>query len=113
MRPYTMQPFAPFFAPLSGDVTQVFRFWSDWFDSVGQIGLVNIEIGNAGNDRLEREILTEVGSYGRQIGQVSDAVAVLIEEAKLKRADLTDEQICALHKFKKMLAKIEDCKEKY
>ena len=110
MRPYTMSPFAPFFAPLSGDVTQAFKIWSDWFESVGQIGLVNIDLGNAGDDDLEREILTEVGSYGRQIGQIADAVAVLIEQAKLDRTKLSDEDIVALHKFKEMVEQVDTCK---
>lgn len=111
MRPYTMPPFAPFFAPLSGPVTQAFEIWSDWFQSVGQIGLVNIDLGNAGDEALEREILTDVGSYGRQLGQVSDALAVLIEYADLDRTKLSDEDIVALHKFRKMLKKIEACKD--
>lgn len=110
MRPYTMSPFPPFFAPLSGPVTQAFEVWSDWFQSVGQIGLVNIDIGNAGDDDLEREILMEAGSYGRQLGQIADAVAVLIDQAELDRSKLSDENIVALHKFKEMLQKIEACK---
>ena len=111
MRPYTISPFAPFYAPLSGDVTQAFDIWSGWFKSVGQIGLVNIDLGNAGDEDLEREILTEVGSYGRQIGQIADAVAVLIEQADLDRTKLSDENIVALHKFKDMLDKIDACKK--
>lgn len=110
MRPYTMTPVSPFFAPLSGPVTQGFEIWSDWFKSVGQIGLVNIDLGNAGDDDLEREILTEVGSYGRQLGQIADAVAVLIDQADLDRSKLSDENIVVLHKFKEMLEKIDACK---
>lgn len=111
MPPYTTHPLAPFFAPFSGDVTQAFKIWSGWFESVGQIGLVNIDLGNAGDEELEREILTQVGSYGRQIGQIADAVEVLIAQADLDRTKLSDENIVALHKFKDMLEKIEACKK--
>ncbi|MEL7152069.1 MAG: hypothetical protein AAGK71_15125 [Pseudomonadota bacterium] len=110
MRPYSISPYEAFFAPWSGPVTQAFKIWSDWFETVGQIGLVNINLGDAGDDELEREILVRAGSYGRQIGQVSDAVEVLLKHAALDRTKLSDEDIVALHKFKDMLERVKDCK---
>ncbi len=95
---------------MSGPVTQAFDFWSEWFRSVSKIGLINIDLGKAGDPDLERDILAEVGSYGRQLGQISDAVAVLIDQAQIDRTKLTDDQIVALHKFKEMLERIEACK---
>ena len=104
----------PFFAPLSGPVTQMFDFWSNWFDQVGQIGLVNIDLGNTPNPDLERKILDEVGSYGRQLGRLSEALEVLLDEATeaklLDRSKLSDDQIVALHDFREMLAKVKDVK---
>jgi len=104
----------PFFAPLSGPVTQMFDFWSNWFDHVGQIGLVNIDLGNTPSPELERKILNEVGSYGRQLGRLSEALEVLLDEASeselLDRSKLTDSQIAALHDFREMLSKVKDLK---
>lgn len=112
--PMTALPF-PFFAPLSGPVTQMFDFWSRWFETVGQIGFVNIDLGRTPNPDLERHILTEVGSYGRQLGRVSEALEVLLKTADegglLKRDGLSDADIAALHDFREMLARISDCKK--
>lgn len=109
-RPRAMTAGVPFFAPLSGPVTQMFEFWSQWFRTVGQIGLVNIDLGRAGDAETERRILDEVGSYGRQLGRVSEALEVLI--AACERADMLDktqlsaDDLCALRDFREMLAKI-------
>ncbi|MEM6386194.1 MAG: hypothetical protein AAF718_08170 [Pseudomonadota bacterium] len=115
MRPYMMSPYSAFLgnAPFGGAVTQAFEFWSDWFDQVGQIGLINIDIGKTDKPDLEREILNEVGSYGRQIGQIADAVAILLEKAALDRTKLSDEEIVALHKFREMVDHIDNCKKNY
>jgi hypothetical protein len=67
-------------APLSGDVTQdietsLVRSLSD------QLGLVNISLTGAGDPALERRIVEDVASYGRQLGRVLDALDVLIRHA--------------------------------
>jgi hypothetical protein len=43
-----------------------------------QVGLINISIGDTKHPEVEREILDEVGSYGRQLGHIGDALEVLI-----------------------------------
>lgn len=110
----TAQPL-PFFAPLSGPVVQMFDFWSRWFESVGQIGLVNIDLGRTPDPDLERRILDEAGSYGRQIGRMSEALEVLLKAAEesgtLARDKLTDADIAALHDFREMLARVAASKE--
>lgn len=115
--PHTKLPANPFFAPLSGPVSQVFDFWSDWFQSVGQIGLVNVDLGRTPDPELEQRIVAEVGSYGRQIGRMSEALAVLLkaaEEAKiLDRNSLSDADIAALHDFREMVAAVADCRERH
>ena len=42
-------------------------------------GLINISIGETRHPEVEREILDEVGSYGRQLGHIGDALEVLID----------------------------------
>ena len=78
--------------PLSGDVTQAINPWT-WFLrlSEAQVGLVNINLGRSSDPELERQILEDIGSYGRQLGQLGDALRVLIRHVPLD--DLTiDEQ---------------------
>ncbi|MEO0624395.1 MAG: hypothetical protein AAF183_19580 [Pseudomonadota bacterium] len=117
--PMTAAPFGPWvgggFAPLSGPVVQMFDFWRDWVANVGQIGLVNIDLGNAGDHALERKILDEAGSYGRQIGQLSDALDAVIAatcegpDGELK-PELTDAQREAIFKFRALREQVEAAK---
>jgi hypothetical protein len=56
-------------APLSGDVTQ------DIAPSIGgQLGLLNINATRSCDPELEQRIITEVASYGRQLGWLVEAV---------------------------------------
>lgn len=98
-------------APFGGAVTQAFEIWSNWFDNVGQLGLININLGRTSNPELERRIVREVGSYGRQIGRISEALEVLLEQAALDRTKLSDAQIAALHDFREMIAEVKRCKQ--
>lgn len=98
-------------APLGGAVTQFFDIWSNWFENVGQVGFINIDLGRTEKPELERRILREVGSYGRQIGRLSEAVDVLIDQAKLDRTKLSDAQIAALHDFRQMVQEVKRCKD--
>lgn len=49
-----------------------------WMLDGEQIGLINISIGDTKHPELERDVLAEVGSYGRQIGHIGEALEVLI-----------------------------------
>ncbi|MEL6752493.1 MAG: hypothetical protein AAFO57_00585 [Pseudomonadota bacterium] len=97
-------------APFGGAVTQAFEIWSSWFENVGQLGFINIDLGRTEKPDLERRILRDVGSYGRQIGRMSEALDVLIEHADLDRTKLNDGQIAALHDFRQMVEDIKRCK---
>lgn len=70
--------------PLSGDVTQTINPWN-WFVNLfgNQFGLINIDLGKSSDPQLEEQILSDVGSYGRQIGQIGDALQVLIRHVNL------------------------------
>jgi hypothetical protein len=57
--------------PLSGDVTQAINPWSWFFRTVGnQLGLININLGKSSDPELEQRIVNEVGTYGKQLGQI-------------------------------------------
>jgi hypothetical protein len=58
-------------APLSGDVSQWFRLFSPT--------IVNGE----GDPALEREIVEDVATYGKQIGEITDVVLALAAQSKL------------------------------
>ena len=42
-----------------------------------QFGLINIDLGNTAESDLERKILDWVGSYGRQLGRIGDALEIV------------------------------------
>ena len=66
--------------PLSGNVTQSINPWTWSFNPVGsQFGLVNIELGQSSEPAIEEEILSDVASYGKQIGRIEDALLVLLK----------------------------------
>ena len=60
-------------------------------DGIGdQLGFININTAQAGDPALERRIVDDVASYGRQLGRLLDAVDVLIRRdtpGKLTRGD--------------------------
>jgi len=64
--------------PWSGDVTQAINPWSWWTSAMGQFGLVNISSSASADPQLERDIVSKVASYGRQLGRMTDAVYALL-----------------------------------
>ena len=48
-----------------------------------QFGLININLGQTPDQDGEQEILDRVGSYGRQLGRIGDALEVLLNHLKL------------------------------
>ena len=67
--------------PMSGNVTQTINPWTWFFNPVGsQVGLVNIELGQSSNPAVEEEILSDVASYGKQLGRIEDALLVLLPQ---------------------------------
>jgi hypothetical protein len=73
-----------FHLPLSGNVTQTINPWTWFFNPVGnQVSLVSVNLGSSGDPQAEEQILEDVGSYGRQIGRIGDALRVLIAHVPL------------------------------
>jgi hypothetical protein len=96
-------------APLSGDVNQAINPWSLVFGT-GQFGFVNINLGTSGDPQVEQEVLDEVGSYGRQLGRIGDALAVLIKHAD--QGKLAPQEQDALTKLRFQLEAIDKIKER-
>jgi len=78
--------------------------WSWFIHSMGQLGLININLGRTPAPEIEERILDDVGSYGRQIGRISDALEVLVDRLELK--DLDESQREAIILFKAQLAEV-------
>jgi len=83
--------------------------WSFAFTG-GQVGLVNIAIGETRHPEVEREILDEVGSYGRQLGHIGDALEVLID--RFDQSGLGQPEKDALAILKGELAEIRKVKRR-
>ena len=71
--------------PLSGDVVQSINPITAFFSPTGgQFGLVNITVGQSSAPEVEQDLLSDVGSYGKQIGQIGDALLVVIERLQAR-----------------------------
>ena len=66
--------------PLSGPVAEAFKIWTSWFSgNFGQVGLINVNLGKSSDADLERKIIEDAASYGKQLGRIEDALVVLIK----------------------------------
>jgi hypothetical protein len=103
-------PMALFKLPLSGDVVQ----WINpvtWFMSGNQIS-TNVYLGESSAPEVEAEILDRVGTYGRQLGQITDAMIVLLRHLP-DRQSLTRKESDLIKAFEKMANDIANIKEKH
>jgi hypothetical protein len=88
------------YLPLSGDVSQTINPWTWFLKAVGsQFGLININLGKSSDPELEQQILEEVGTYGRQLGQLGDALEVLINHVKLEDLKPQEQQAIAAFRY--------------
>src|SRR3954454_9923684 len=62
---------------------QAINPWS-FYNQGAQLGFVNINLGQTAHPEIEQKVLEEVGSYGKQLGRIGDALEVLIDHAALK-----------------------------
>ena len=92
--------------PLSGDVTQWINPITSWWSGNN----ISINLGEAGSPETEAEILRRVGTYGRQLGKITDAMTVLLRHLP-PGAKLTQDEKAAIAAFKKMANQIADIKE--
>jgi hypothetical protein len=91
---------------------QLWQAINPWtFNSQGaQFGLINIDMGQTAHPETEQRILDEVGSYGRQLGRIGDALEVLIDHVKLD--GLNPAETDALAILKGQLAEVRKVKAK-
>jgi hypothetical protein len=60
-----------------------------WF-SGAQFGLFNISLGQSAAPEVESAVLDEVGSYGRQLGRIGEALREVITALDADHAGFTD-----------------------
>jgi len=60
-------------------LTQTINPWSWTF---GNVSLFTINLGKSASPDVEARILDEVGSYGRQLGRIGEAMAVIVDWAE-------------------------------
>jgi hypothetical protein len=79
-----------------------------FYQQGAQFGLINIDLGAAGESDLERKLLDRVGSYGRQLGRIGDALEVILKHVKL--GELNSDEQDALDILKGQLASVRQVK---
>lgn len=99
--------------PLSGNVTQTINPWTVFFNPIGsQIGLFNVNLGNSSNPAVEEQVISDVASYGKQLGRIEDALVVLLAHFRPKRA-LTKAENKTILDLKRMIEDIADVKARH
>src|SRR5271169_3033090 len=96
--------------PLSGDVTQWISPLTA-FMTGGQFGLININMGPSSEPNVEEEVMSDVASYGKQLGRVEDALVVLLTHFHPPK--LTDKEEEAIGALKEMIDAIAERKENH
>lgn len=86
--------------PGSGDL-------QNYQDIRDQWGLINISTTSSGDPALERDINWRVASYGRQLGWITDALGVLIDNKQVRSED----EKKAIEQFNELRDMIKDAKD--
>lgn len=61
-------------------LNQAINPWTWWIKpSLGQMGFINIQETASGDPELERAIIEQAASYGRQLGRMSELLSVLVQ----------------------------------
>lgn len=107
----TFRPSQEVHLPLSGNVTQTINPWT-WMTRVvgNQFGLINVNLGNTPNPEAEQAILDEVGTCGRQIGRIGDALSVLLRH--LDRSKLNRDERAAIAALERQLEEVDSVKRR-
>ena len=85
--------------PLSGDVAQAIAPLTNWFSPT-------IEMNFAGDRRIEADVVSNVASYGKQLGMLTDAVLALSKVTKDGGGE-------AVARLAELAGRIEACKKRY
>jgi hypothetical protein len=97
--------------PFSGGVAQNILPWN-WFNNFtgNRFSWFTVNLGRSSAPEVEADILENVGSYGRQLGRISEVLEVLV--ARLPRESLTDDERAAVEDFSAQMREIKRIKER-
>jgi hypothetical protein len=96
--------------PLSGDVAQTINPVTAFFSPYGsQFGLININLGRSSAPQVEEEVLMDVGSYGKQLGRMGDALRVLLDHFEPEKP-LSRKERKVIRALQAMLDELDDIK---
>lgn len=103
--------------PLSGNVNQAINPWT-WVYSptqIDQASLVtfNVDLGPSTNPEVEKNIIGDVASYGKQLGRIEDALRVVINvlEPLAKEPEFNANE--AIIAFKALMYEIDNVKKQH
>lgn len=102
--------------PWAGDVTQAIMPVTTWFSpSGGNYSVFSINLGASSAPDVEAAVLARAGSYGKQIGRIGEAVAVLVSVLEKSEAwqHLTREEHEAIAAAKAMLISVAEVKKEH
>ncbi|WP_424363121.1 hypothetical protein [Methylocystis parvus] len=100
---------AIFKLPLSGDVPFSVAPWTN-FGAVGNhFSFLNVEVGHSSAPEVEAKVLENVGSYGKQLGRMGDALRVLLDHFEPEKP-LSRKEKKAIRALQAMLDEIDDIK---
>ena len=63
---------------------QAINPWT-FYQQGAQLGFINIDLGQTPHPEVEQAVHEYVGSYGRQLGRIGDALEVLLNHVKFDR----------------------------
>lgn len=88
---------------------QAINPWT-FYQQGAQFGFINIDLGLTPHPEVEQAILDEVGTYGRQLGHIGDALEVILAHIKLE--GLSQAESDALAVLRGQLAAIRQVKQR-
>jgi len=88
---------------------QAINPWT-FYQQGAQFGFINIDLGDTPHPEVEQAILDDVGSYGRQLGRIGDALEVLLDHVKLDSLSAAEKD--ALSALRGQLAAVRQVKER-
>ena len=77
------------------------------FMAGSQFGLVNINMGQSSAPDVEADVLSDVASYGKQLGRIGDALIVLLGHIHPKN-EKEKKVIAALNEMLEQIAKVKE-----
>ena len=88
---------------------QAINPWT-FYQQGAQFGFINIDLGDTPHPEVEQAILDDVGSYGRQLGRIGDALEVLLDHVKLDNLSRVEKD--ALSALRGQLAAVRQVKQR-